>query len=634
MKPNLLIISWLLIIAPFLANAFEIGDDRLRFSKQHPYLISDNNDFELVKAAVAQKKSNALVLMHNEVIKSADLIVKYDKVMSNKLGGGRRMLMMARDFLGRVFNLSYAYRYSNDPKYLKAAEKLLVNVCSFPDWNPDKHYLDAAMIMTGVGIAYDWLYNDLDPEVRSLVERSAYSMFLDECLVKASRHLRGNASWVTAATCGAIVGALSFYSINEEVCLPILRKAVGAFVDCFPCKFGVDGSFQSGAGYLASEVQNVSTSYSSLLSVYGTDFGVSEYSGFRLSPTWYLNMGGNTKKIFNFGDNSSGRDLFPSMFFFSGLLKNSDFAFFEVDAARNGIVRNAGPNSATANVSIRNYPLCVIWASRCDNLEAGEPAPGVFAAIDDRQPVVACRSGWGHEDAYLAIKGGKAHLVHGHMDAGTVCYEIGGLRWLSEPFRDSYTDVEVAIKKLGTGSLWDFTQNGLRWTAFRINARQHNTFTVNDQDHNVEGDARVTEVFRDLDRIGATVNLDKTFEGQLTSAKRTALLIDSRTLQITDHIEALPDKAAHVRWNYCTPAKPEVSKKGIKLNLKDKTLVLKVDSKYKVKYQLYSNDPKKADHPSLFSDAEVVNDDENFCGYTAEIPAGKSVDIVATFILE
>lgn len=631
MKKLLLSIAVLFIgLSTFSA---EIDRESLRFSKQHPYLISDKDDFEMVKKAIAEKKSNVVVLMHNEVMKSADAIVKYDKVMSNKLEGDRRMLGMARDFCGRVFNCAYAYRFSGERKYLEAAEKLLYTVCTFPDWNPVKHYLDTSTIMTGVGIAYDWLYEDLSEDLRVIVEKAALKLFLEDCLGKAKNHLQGNASWVSASTSGAVVGALAFYSLNEELCLDILQRAIGAHVDSMPSKYGKDGSFQSGAGYWTSGLQYVSIMDSSLLSVYGTDFGVSDYSGFKLTANWYLNMGGNTGKIFNFGDNGLDRALQPGLFYYAGMLKNPDFAYFEVEAAKKGVVRKLGPFSPKGNVTMRSYPIGVIWASRCDNLEAGEPAPGVFAAIDDVQPVVTCRSGWGREDAYMAIKGGKARLVHGHMDAGSFCYELAGFRWLADPGCDNYTPLEVAIRKLGTGSLWDFTQNGLRWTAFRINARQHNTFTVNGLNHNVDGDARVTEVFRDLDRMGATVNLDNTFEGQLAHAKRTALLIDSNVLQITDHIETLPDKAAHIRWNYCTPATPDVSKKGIDLNAEGKTLSLKVKSKYKVKYQMYPNDPRKAEVPSPFCDAEAFKEKEYYCGYTIDIPAGKAVDIVTTFTL-
>lgn len=628
------LLSLAALFAGFTVFSAEIDRESLKLSKQHPYLISDRDDFELVKKAIAEKKSNIVVLMHNELMKSADLIVQYDKKMSNSLDGGRRMLAMARDFCGRVFNLAYAYRFTGDQKYLKAAERLLYTVCSFPNWNPENHYLDTSTIMTGVGIAYDWLYNDLSEDLRKLIEQASMSLFLNDCLVVANAFLVPDASWVSAATSGAIIGALAFYSINEELCLDILHKAIGAHVDSMPYKYGKDGSFQSGPGYWTSGLQYVSITDSALWSVYGTDFGVSDYSGFKLTATWYLNMAGNVGKTFNFGDNGLDRLLSPGIFYYAGVLHNSDCAYFEVESANNGILMKPGPFSAAGNMASRNFPVGVIWASRMDNLGAGAPAPGVFAAIDDVQPVVVCRTGWEQEDAYVAVKGGMASLVHGHMDAGSFCYEISGYRWLSDPLRDDYTPLEVAIRKLGKGSLWSFKQNSLRWKAFRINARQHNTFTVNGKDHNVRGDARITEVFRDADKMGATVNLDKTFDGQLASARRTVLLLNSNTLQVTDHIEALSEEKARVRWNYCTLADPQVTKKGIILSIEDKKLAVSVGSPYKVKYQLYTNDPTKADFPSPFCDAEPVNENENFCGYTIEIPAGKSADIVTTFTVK
>ena len=94
--------------------------------------------------------------------------------------------------------------------------------------------------------------------------------------------------------------------------------------------------------------------------------------------------------------------------------------------------------------------------------------------------MVVARTGWGQQDQYLAIKGGQADLGHGHMDAGSFCYEAYGYRWVTDFIQDDYDIIEKAVADLDCGDLWSYADGSVRWKAFRWSPRQHSTITVND----------------------------------------------------------------------------------------------------------------------------------------------------------
>ena len=111
----------------------------------------------------------------------------------------------------------------------------------------------------------------------------------------------------------------------------------------------------------------------------------------------------------------------------------------------------------------RTYPLLLLWTSRYEDSSYSLPTEKVFAATQGKQPVVVARTGWGQQDQYLAIKGGQADLGHGHMDAGSFCYEAYGYRWVTDFIQDDYDIIEKAVADLDCGDLWSYADGSVRW---------------------------------------------------------------------------------------------------------------------------------------------------------------------------
>lgn len=609
----------------------EATSSEVALSSAHPRLFASDAAFAEYRKAVLAQKTRVLSLMHNEVMATAIRCVNRADRMSNELdASGRRMLSMARDAFGRIFICAYAYRFTGEKRFLDCAEDLLNQICDFPSWNPG-HYLDTSTLTQAAAIGYDWLYDALSAATKAKVEKKAFEYSLGNAVSKYSGYLNPNSGWNTTFTSGLIMGGIAFYEVNPTLCNEMLVKAIPSNRDGLKGVIGTDGSDHMGTMYWRNFIQMEMLIVSALQSAYGTDFGTSSYEGYRKTARWYLYMIANSGLSFTYGDNNRSTDIVPTMFYFSTLFGDPTLPYFEMKLAEEGVVMVGGVRTPTGTtVAARTYPLILLWAAGYESNSYALPEDKVFAATEGKQPVVVARTGWDPDDVYLAMKGGQADLGHGHMDAGSFCYEAQGYRWVTDHIQDEYDIIEKAIADLNCGNMWDYSNGSARWKAFRWSPRQHSTFTINDAEHDALGNARVTEVFRDEAAMGGTVDLTSTMNGEVDLATRTALVRDGSYLEITDRIAASASKDAKVRWCFPTEAVPSVTSEGIELVRGDVTMLLKASAAYDVEYGIWPNDPKEADFPAPFCEFEEIREGEYYCGFKVTVPAGKECEIITT----
>ena len=612
--------------APIDATASEVA-----LTSSHPRLFASDAVFQQYRQDVLAQKTRVLYLMHNEMMATAVRCVNRADRMSNELdASGRRMLTMARDAFGRIFICAYAYRFTGEKRFLECAEDLLNQICDFPDWNPG-HYLDTSTLTQAAAIGYDWLYDHLSPQTKEKIQQKVFKYSLDKCLTTYKGYLNPNSGWNTTFTSGLIMAGIAFYEINPQLCNEMLVKAIPSNRDGLKGVIATDGSDHMGTMYWRNFIQMEMLIVSALQSAYGTDFGTSAYDGYRQTAKWYLYMVANSGLSFTFGDNNESTDIVPTMFYFSALFDDPTLPYFEMKLAEKGIVKTGGVRTPTGTTEgARTYPLILLWASKYDNSQYSLPTEKVFAATQGKQPVVIARTGWGRNDYYLAMKGGQADLGHAHMDAGSFCYEAYGYRWVTDFIQDEYADVEKAVADLNCGDLWSYDAGSARWKAFRWSPRQHSTITVNDAEHNVKGNARITSVESDDSALGGTVDLTNTLNGEVLSARRTALIRNGEYLELTDDITALSTKDALVRWCFPTEAQPVITAEGIELTREGVTVLLNASADYAVEYGIWANDPQKADFPSPFCAFEEKREDEHYCGFKVNVPRGMKCKIITT----
>ena len=124
---------------------------------------------------------------------------------------GRRLLDKSREALRRVFFLSYSWRMTSETRYLERAEKELLAVSSFSDWNPS-HFLDVAEMTMAVSIGYDWLYKGLPEGSRKIVKEAIIEKGLKPSLdPKYNSWLIASHNWNQVCNAGMTYGALAVF---------------------------------------------------------------------------------------------------------------------------------------------------------------------------------------------------------------------------------------------------------------------------------------------------------------------------------------------------------------------------------------------------------------------------------------
>ncbi|CAN0177887.1 unnamed protein product, partial [Chrysoparadoxa australica] len=152
-----------LIIAIASCNKDEFED--IDLSKAgHPRILLLANEEDQIKELI--DRDEAMRKIHAAIMRESNRILGRDPL--KRVMVGRRLLGTSRELLKRSFFLSYAYRMTGEDRFLQRAEKELVAVAQFSDWNPS-HFLDVAEMTTGMAIGYDWLFEHLSSSARSQI---------------------------------------------------------------------------------------------------------------------------------------------------------------------------------------------------------------------------------------------------------------------------------------------------------------------------------------------------------------------------------------------------------------------------------------------------------------------------------
>ena len=161
---------------------------------------------------------------------------------------GRRLLSVSRVVLRRVFYLSYAYVTTEDMRYAQRAEKEMLAVSEFSDWNPS-HFLDVGEMTLALAIGYDWLYRQLPVRSRSIIGTAIYEKGL-----KASENdshawfFKSNNNWNQVCNAGMIFGALATLERSPEYCKELIAKCLESN-PIAQTSYEPDGAYPEGYGY-------------------------------------------------------------------------------------------------------------------------------------------------------------------------------------------------------------------------------------------------------------------------------------------------------------------------------------------------------------------------------------------------
>lgn len=527
---------------------------------------------------------------------------------------GKRLLDVSRQAEQRILLWSFAYRLTGDQVYADRAKKELLDVAAFDDWDPS-HFLDTAEMTAAVAFGYDWLYDQLDPGARDIIRHAIVEKGLEPGLDPQSKFLSWQHTannWNQVCFGGLALGALA---VGDEAPAParaVLERA-RANISYGLQPYAPDGIYPEGPNYWDYGTSYQVLMLAALQSALGTTWQLENVPGFLSSAAAQVELTGPTGKVFNFSDGGESVGIQPAMYWFARQLHQPGLLCFQARQLAATLARS--PKLLDPDHG-RLLPLLPFWWT---SLSAAQSAPELPLDWhgDGPNPVGVFRSSWTDTNAlFLAFKGGSPGHSHAHMDAGSFVLDADGVRWASDLGMQDYYSLES--KNI---DLWNGSQNGGRWTVFRLNNFSHNTLTIGNQLHRVKGDARITE-FNDGANPNATVDLSAIFDGQATRVTRHFELGPDRTVTIHDELTGLTPGAS-VRWAMVTRAKVQLSGSRAVLKQSGKELHASLLAPADATFSVISADPPADDY-------DAPNPNTRILIATVAAPASGQLDLTVT----
>lgn len=527
---------------------------------QHPRLLFSKQEEQRIRDLFGTEP--LLDSLYVGLMKEAErlLLVPPQEDPRREIKNTKDILPISREQVYRMVNLALAYRLSGDRRFAEKAEKELVHVCNFPDWDPI-HYLDVAEMTTAVAIGYDWLYDVLAPSTRQLVVHSIKTKALD---LVVEEYNTGNAdswakretNWNVVCNTGMVLGALTIEEHYPELAKHIIGEAVRYIPNCLK-HFAPDGVCYEGPAYWGYTNMYLSLLLKALNDNFGGDFGLSEMVGVDKSVLYYMHSTSPSGKIFNFANSGSTAPAAePIYFYFSRAFNQPEVATF---------YRDVLSKTVHEGNYFRFYFLSIPWYDTASSTADALPKLKVYEGIND---IVVFNGNQNIPNSlYLIAKTGDPDMAHQQLDIGTFIVEMNGIRWTDDLGTDNYN----------LPGFWDYKPDGQRWTYFRNSNFSHNTLSI---DHKLQNSAGTGEIDRLDDRVAqpfVTMNMSTAYAGQSRFVYRTFRMLDDTRILVTDSV-GLQSPSQSVQWSVITSADVECKGNTAVLRKDGKSFSLKIAS--------------------------------------------------------
>jgi hypothetical protein len=572
----------------------------------HPRILLLKGEEKAIKQSI--QRNEAWKKMHEAIVAESDKMIDLPPLERRMVG--RRLLGTSREALRRIFYLSYSYRMTENEKYAGRAEKEMLAVAGFDNWNPS-HFLDVGEMTMAMAIGYDWLYDKLSPESRNTIRDAILVKGLEPSFDdRYNWFLKATHNWNQVCNAGMLYGALAIYEDYPEKSKEVIDRAIrtlpAAMEDYKP-----DGAYPEGYSYWHYGTSFNVMFISALDKAWPEKFDFSDHSAFLSSARFLKNMLAPSGNCYNWGDCGTGGHLSPAMFWFAE--KNNDPSLLWKEKMF------LDKHDHSRFTRERLLPGIMIWGKDIDFDKIVEPAKKVFVA-QGKMPLCLMRTSWSDPNAiYLGFKGGSPSVNHAHMDVGSFIMESDGVRWAVDMGMQNYESLESRGM-----NIWGSDQNAVRWTVLRINNFIHNTLIVNDQLQRVKGYAKMDKYSDTPEFSFAVADMSTVYDDQLVLAHRGAGIVDKKYAVVRDELQSA-SKSSKVRWQFLTEAEVTVTgKNSATLTQDGKQLFLKVDEPANVNITTWSSQPT--------TDYDAPNPNTILVGFETVVPANSTGTIQVKLI--
>lgn len=528
----------------------------------HPRLFLRSGEEKALLANI--RKDTIWHEMHNEIIKEAEVICGLD-MLKRKIVGPR-MHAISCEALRRILFLSYSYRMTGRKEFAARAEKEMLHLSGFVDYNPS-HFLDVSEMGVALSIGYDWLYDYLAPESRSTILRAIQEKVLTPGITGGEGDPGYNLRWLELANnwnqvCngGLTVASIATYTENQELSETIIRRSCEKILIPMEWEYAPMGCFPEGFGYWAFGTQFNILFVDAMEKFFGPESVVKfkEMPGFIESGNYSQQLITPSLRTFGYSDNSTRIYLEPAVMWFNTV--KSDPAMYYMQ--RRLFYKFQKSASYVKTIKNRLIPFMLIWGAGTGdnpvvNLDNPEYPTQNYYLGQGKNDICVMRSGWTKDDVYLGFKAGRVRSPHGHMDVGSFYYEVDSVRWSLDLGSDDYG--KIALAKV---NMFDMTPSSPRWNVLtKYNNFAHSTTYPEGVRQQTKPTCTMTG---DREKMTASTSFASLYPKQLDSLVRTVTL-KGRSAVIEDFVMAGKSEVEMV-WNMTTEGS-SLKRKGRKLTL-------------------------------------------------------------------
>jgi hypothetical protein len=597
-------ILFILIILSGCYGSWVFGQINTAVLADHPRIIFTTDDQQIYEKKIAQ--NDQLKSLHEIVLDYSGYLM--DEPLLERVQVGRRILGISRDALRRIVFLSYSYRLTGEEKFLERAEKEMLAVSAFKDWNPS-HFLDVAEMTAALAFGYDWLYNDLNASSKKIIREAIIEKGLKTSLDHDGWKY-GNNNWNQVCNGGMVLGALAVYDEEPELARQMIERAQNTVVTPLE-EYEPDGAYPEGPGYWGYGTSYHILLLSAMESAFGEPMGFEITDSFKKSAEYLLHMKG-PNGFFNYCDCGIGYGIKPALYWMALQTDKNQLLWHQQKALDKFLLIKEKETIFRKLNHRRIFPLLIIWAAKMENLDIEKPTKHNWVG-HGITPVATHRSSWDENAVFIGIKGGIANSHHAHMDAGTFVMDAQGIRWAIDLGGHPYH----ALESRGL-QIWGKTQDAQRWQINRYSNYFHNTLTVDNKLHKVDGKAEIIMHDERESYSFTVVELSPVFEGQLASAKRGVALCDAGYVMVRDEVKN-NNQQITIRWNMITHENVSVSGNEAVIEKDGKSMHVKILSPENAVFQTWTTNPD--------NDFEDKNPGTVRLGFEIETNAGGELQI-------
>ena len=534
----------------------------------HPRIMASSADFDRIRKLVQtdpyMKVWYAQLYTFGEE-QLAEPLCKYE------FPDGKKLLTISRRASYRIVGLAMLYQINGEARFADRAVEELLNVCSFSDWHPS-HYLDVGQMAYGAGLGYDWLYHYMTASQRSTVAKAIYKYALCTRTADLTR-ITSQSNWNPWCNNGLIIAALAIFESYPSEAAATIADSVSYLPNAISV-MTPSGSYPEGAYYLIVAL-SLSMAISSLDSVLGTDFGLSELEGMRESAKFLLAINGYTN-TFNHGDATNEFNNNAALHWYASRYNMPELSVFQRE-------------NHAIKFTLDNH-LCLLWydPELVEGVSNEDMQQDYLLMSDKSVSVASFRSYPGDaRQIYAAIKSGYNQVSsHCDFDIGTFVMEAMGELWFEDLGKDNYN----------VSNYFDRGDGGTRWTYYRKRAEGHNTIVINpsaDGGQDFDAKCQITDYQSAYDGGYATVNMKDAYDDYgANKATRSLALFDNRSrVRLRDEIVC--SSASTIYWFAHTTADIKISSDGktATLTKNGKTLLAQISNPTEAKFTKMSAKP-------------------------------------------